>query len=94
MRVDVFGQQYAVGLNFLVFFLYSYIVINLQEVSVLLSWAFPGRAVGGACVLSHKDGSGGEKCFLDTEPTNSVFSKLVFQLKGLLVSLREILGPL
>lgn len=47
------------------------------------------------CVLSHKDGSGEKKkSFLDTEPTNSVFAKLVFQLKGLLVSLREVLSEI
>lgn len=47
------------------------------------------------CVLSHKDRSGEKKTsFLDTEPTNSVFAKLVFQLKGLLVSLREVLSEI
>lgn len=45
-------------------------------------------------MLSHKDGSGRGENFLDTKPTNSVFSKLVFPLKRLLVFLRDILGPL
>lgn len=35
-----------------------------------------------------------KKSFLDTEPANSVFAKLVFQLKGLLVSLREVLSEI
>lgn len=46
------------------------------------------------CVITQRRVCEGKKSFLDIEPINSAFSKFVFQLKGLLVSLREILGPL
>lgn len=94
--MDFFRQQFGVGLVFLVFF--SVFVDcdkpTRNQRSPQLDIPAAGLRRLRVCYRTKTGLGGGKKTFLDTEPTNSVFSKLVFQLKGLLVSLREILGPL